>query len=83
LANKVMGRIIAEEYGENAGGNLHVGSLTLLSDVNDLVTSVGFADKSFKNNINSNIHEAYGKIYNSTIPEQDLKRTVLKEIPKV
>jgi len=64
LATKTMGRIIANTYGESSNkGSVNVQSFNLLSDGENLITPVEFADKTFKNTVKSNIKEAYTKLY--------------------
>ena len=64
LATKTMGRITANTYGESSNkGSVNVQSFNLLSDGENLITPVEFADKTFKNTVKSNIKEAYTKLY--------------------
>ncbi len=68
LAEKIMGRITADEYSEQSkDGTINVNDMKLLSDSPDLVTPINFADKSFANTVHSSIHRAYAPIYQYSV----------------
>ena len=63
LAHQQMGRISADDYEESTGGNIYVKNMNVVSDSDQLQTSVNFADETFAKNVSSPVKEAYGKVY--------------------
>ena len=53
LANKTMSRITANNYTGEGKGTINVKSMNILSDAEEFITPVKFADKSFKNTVHS------------------------------
>ena len=73
LANKTMSRITANNYTGEGKGTINVKSMNILSDAEEFITPVKFADKSFKNTVHSDIKEAYTPIYKYDV-EYDTKQ---------
>ena len=64
LADRIMGRITTDEYGETStGGTINVNDLKVFADSTDLITPVKFAEESFANTVQSPVNEVYGPIF--------------------
>ena len=63
IQNATMGRISADNYGQNANGIINIDSINILSDGKKGTTSILFADHAIKNNVQATITEAIGPIY--------------------